>query len=88
MHFLQVKTFFYITKITLLYLEKINNDSLMSSTIQITYKSSSLHNFLKIILLFNYTCLHFIPPLLPHPSQTHLPPQLPPSPLVLSMCPL
>ena len=43
---------------------------------------------LKIILLFNYSCLYFFPAPLPHPSQTHLLPLLPPSPLVLSMCPL
>ena len=36
-----------------------------------------------ILLLFNYSCLH-----LPHPSQTHLPPLLPPPPWFLSMCPL
>ena len=43
--------------------------------------------FLIILLLFNHSCLHFLPTPLPHPSQTHLPPLLPPSPLVLSMCP-
>ena len=48
----------------------------------------SLH-FLKIILLlFNYSCLHFLHTPLPHPNQTHLPPLLPPSGLVLSTCPL
>ena len=42
----------------------------------------------KFLLLFNYSCLHFlsIPP--PHHSQTHLPPLPPPSLLILSMCPL
>ena len=29
-----------------------------------------------ILLLFNYSCLHFLPTPLPHPSQTHLPPSL------------
>ena len=44
--------------------------------------------FFKIVLLlFNYSCLHFPPPF-PPPSQTHLPPLLPPSLLLLSMCPL
>ena len=38
------------------------------------------------LLLFNYSCLHFLPIPPPHPSQTHLPPPPPPSPLVLSMC--
>ena len=44
--------------------------------------------FKKFLLLLNYSCLHFllIPP--PHPSQTHLPPSPPPSPLILSLCPL
>ena len=39
----------------------------------------------KFVLLFSYSCLHFlpIPPL--HPSQTHLPPLPPPSPLILSI---
>ena len=40
--------------------------------------------FFFLLLLFNYSCL--LTPL-PHSSQTHLPPLLPPSPLVLSMCP-
>ena len=30
-----------------------------------------------ILLLFNYSCLHLPPPLLLHPSQTHLSPLLP-----------
>ena len=42
---------------------------------------SFFSTFLK--LLFNYSCLHFLPTHPPHPSQTHLPPPLPPSPLVL-----
>ena len=44
--------------------------------------------FFFLLLLFNYSCLHFlyIPP--HHTSQTHLPAPPPPSPLVLSMCPL
>ena len=34
-----------------------------------------MKNFLKIILLlFSYSCLHFLPTPPPHPSQTHLPP--------------
>ena len=41
-----------------------------------------------ILLLFNYSCLRFPPTITPHPSQTHLPLLLPPSPFVLSMCPL
>ena len=40
------------------------------------------------LLLFNYSCLHFLPTPPTHPSQTHLLPLPPPSPLVLSMCPL
>ena len=35
-------------------------------------------------MLFNYSCLPFLPTPLPHPSQTHSPPLLPPSPLFLS----
>ena len=46
-----------------------------------------IFQFLKIILLlFSYSCPHFLPTTLPHPSQNHLPNLLPPSPLVLSMC--
>ena len=44
--------------------------------------------FLTTLSLFNYSCLHFLPTTSPHPSQFHLPPLFPPSPLVLSMCPL
>ena len=42
----------------------------------------------KLFQLFSYRCLHFLPTPLLHLKQTHLPPLLPPSPLVLSMCPL
>ena len=56
---------------------------------QFTRKIQMVFIYFKIILLlFDYTCLHFLPTPLPHPSQTLLPPLLPPSPLVLSMCPL
>ena len=34
--------------------------------------------FKKFLLLFNYSCLHFLPMPPPHPSQTHLPPHRPP----------
>ena len=44
--------------------------------------------YLFILLLFNYSCLHFLPTPPPHPSLTHLSPPPPPSHLVLSMCPL
>ena len=44
--------------------------------------------FKKFLLLFNYTCLYFLPIPPPYHSQTHLPPPPPPSPLILSMCPL
>ena len=46
--------------------------------------------FLKLInlFLFSYNCLHFLPFPPPHPSQSHLPPQPLPSPLILSLCPL
>ena len=44
--------------------------------------------FKKKLLLFNYSCLHFLPISPPHPSQSHLSPPLLPSPLILSMCPL
>ena len=40
------------------------------------------------LLLFNYSCMPFLPIPPPHPRWTHLPPPPPPSPLVLSMCPL
>ena len=36
--------------------------------------------FLNFLLLFNYSCLPFLPIPPPHPSQTHLPPPPPPSP--------
>ena len=44
-------------------------------------------SFFLFLLLFNYSCMPFlpIPPL--HPSWTHLRPPPPSSPLVLSMCP-
>ena len=39
------------------------------------------HFFFKIILLlFNYSCLYFLPTPPPHPSQTHLPPCFHPPP--------
>ena len=41
-----------------------------------------------LLLLFNYSWMPFLPIPLPHPRWTHLPPPSPPSPLVLSMCPL
>ena len=40
----------------------------------------SFHSFFKILLLFNYSRLHFLPTPPPHPSQTHLPPPSPPLP--------
>ena len=64
-------------------------DSLMGTSLQVTpfllvLLRFSLCLFLKIILLlFNYTCLHS-----PPRSQTHLPPLLPQSAFILSMCPL
>ena len=42
----------------------------------------------KNLLLFNYSCMPFLPIPPPHPSGTHLPTPPPPSPLILSMCPL
>ena len=39
-----------------------------------------LTNFLKFLLLFNYSCIPFLPIPPPHPSRTHLPPPPPPSP--------
>ena len=44
--------------------------------------------FFKFLLLFNYSCMPFLPIPAPHPSWTHLPPPPPPSPLIWSMCPL
>ena len=43
--------------------------------------------FIKFIYLFllSYNCLHFLPFLPPHPSQSHLPPPPLPSPLILSL---
>ena len=46
------------------------------------------HSFFKFLLLFNYSCMPFLPIPPPHPSQNYLPPLPPPSPLILSMCPL
>ena len=45
-------------------------------------------SFFKLLLLFNYSCVPFLPIPPPHPCQTHLPPPPPPSPLILFMCPL
>ena len=50
-------------------------------------QSNAMEFFLKKLLLFNYSCLHFLPIPPPHPSQSHLPPPPLPSPLILSMCP-
>ena len=47
-----------------------------------------LFYFLQFLLLFSYSCLHFLPIPPPHPSQSHLSPPPLPSPLILSMCPL
>ena len=48
----------------------------------------SLHCFKKIILLlFNYSCLHFLPTPLSHHSEIHLPPLFH-TLLLLSICPL
>ena len=59
------------------------------------FKSVNCHTYILspnifkiILLLFNYSCLHFLPPPPLHPIQTHFPPLVPPSLLVLSMCPL
>ena len=56
----------------------------------ITFKNVlvSFFYFLFFLLLCNYSCMPFLPIPTPHPSWTHLPPPSPPSPLVLSMCPL
>ena len=44
--------------------------------------------FKKFLLSFNYSCLHFLPIRPPQPSQSHLLHPSPPSPLILSLCPL
>ena len=51
-----------------------------------TYQAHSF--FFNFLLLFNYSCVSFLPIPPPHPSRTPLPPPPPPSPLILSMCPL
>ena len=43
-----------------------------------------LNFFKKKLLLFNYSCLHFLPTPLPHPIRTHLLPPPPPSPLIFA----
>ena len=40
-----------------------------------------IYSFFKFLLLFNYSCMPFLPIPPPHPSWTHLPPPPPPSPL-------
>ena len=52
------------------------------------FKTLFIYLFLIFLLLFNYSCVPFlpIPPL--QPSGTPLPPPPPPSPLIWSMCPL
>ena len=50
--------------------------------------SQGKFHFFKFLLLFNYSCVPFLPIPPPHPSQTHLPPPPQPSLLILSMCPL
>ena len=44
------------------------------------YSLMSLVFLKKILLLFSYSCLHFLPIPPPHPSQPHLPPPPTPSP--------
>ena len=58
------------------------------SPLALLYISFFIFIFLIILLLFNYSCLHFPLTTPPDPSQAHCPPLLLPSPLVLSMCPL
>ena len=43
-----------------------------------------LKSFFNFLLLFNYSCLLFLPIPPPHSSRTHLPPLPPPSPLICS----
>ena len=40
------------------------------------------------LLLFNYSCMPFLPIPSPHPRWTHFPPPSPPSPVDLFLCPL
>ena len=56
--------------------------------IRATYMIKNRSLFFKFLLLFNYSCMPFLPIPPPHPSWTHLPPPPPQSPLILSMCPL
>ena len=47
-----------------------------------------IFSFFKVFYYCSITVVYISPPPLSHPSQTYLPPLLPRSPLVLSMCPL
>ena len=68
---------------------KWRNKKLCSEGIDKSPESNRfLFYFLITLLLFNYSCLHFPLTLPLHPSQSHLAPLLPPSPLILSICPL
>ena len=63
---------------------------------KIIFKKELKKGILRILyiylFIFNYFIIvqvqlsAFLPTIPPHPRQTHLPPLLPPSPLVLSMC--
>ena len=63
-------------------------DICISSLEKCLFRFAHLNKIFFYCYSINYSCLHFLPIPPPHPSQTHLPPPLPPSPLILSMCPL
>ena len=52
------------------------------------YPSYGWLQFIVILLLLKYSCLHFLPTTPPNPSHPHLPPLIPPPTSVLFMCPL
>ena len=63
--------------------------SIMSSrSIDIVAKGKILSFFKKVLLLFNYRCMPFLPIPRPHPSRTNLTPPPPCTHLSSSMCPL
>ena len=72
----------------LCWIEVVEVDNLVLFLILVGEFNFYFFKFLKFWLLFNYSCLPFLPIPPPHPRWTHLPPPPPPSRLILSICPL
>ena len=68
---------------------KFKKAKLEISEVYVGWRYDTRNNFfLNFLLLFNYSCVPFLPIPPPHPSRNPHPPPTPPSPLIWSMCPL